>query len=74
MNIFLYITLFFIGIIIGSFWKIAIYRMPRNIGIMKKIISYPISNDLKFIVIIEIFIRLLFYSPQRSCQAFLKPQ
>ena len=44
MNIFLYITLFFIGIIIGNFWKIIIYRMPRNIGIMKKIISYPVAN------------------------------
>ena len=45
MNIFLYITLFFIGIIIGNFWKIIIYRMPRNIGIMKKIISYPVANQ-----------------------------
>ena len=40
MNIFLYIVLFLIGIIVGNFWQRAIYRIPRNISIMKKNVSY----------------------------------
>ena len=45
MNIFLYITLFLIGIVVGGFWKRAIYRIPRNISIMKESVSYLDSNE-----------------------------
>lgn len=36
MNILLYVVLFIIGIGTGVFCQIAIYRIPRNIKIMKK--------------------------------------
>lgn len=36
MNISLYVILFLIGTIAGNFWQRAIYRIPRNISIMKK--------------------------------------
>ena len=36
MNILLYVVLFIIGIGTGVFCQVAIYRIPRNIKIMKK--------------------------------------
>ena len=36
MNILLYVALFLIGTIVGNFWQKAIYRIPRNISIIKK--------------------------------------
>ena len=45
MNIFLYTMLFLIGILVGNFWKDAIYKIPRNIKINKKGISYIEPNS-----------------------------
>ena len=39
MNIFLYTMLFLIGALVGNFWKMAIYRIPRNIELTKKIFN-----------------------------------
>ena len=40
MNILLYIALFLIGVIVGNFWQRAIYRIPRNISMLKKGVTY----------------------------------
>ena len=45
MNIFLYTMLFLIGVIVGNFWKNAIYRIPRNISLKQKGISYIEPNN-----------------------------
>ena len=45
MNIFLYTMLFFIGALVGNFWKMAIYRIPRNIKLNKKGVSYIEPNS-----------------------------
>ena len=45
MNILLYIALFLIGIVLGSFWQKAIYRIPRNISLMKKNVSNIDTNN-----------------------------
>lgn len=44
MNIFLYTMLFLIGALVGNFWKIATYRIPRNIKLNKKGVSYIEPN------------------------------
>lgn len=49
MNIFLYGTLFLIGIIVGYFLENEIYRIPRNISITKKyVLRLDSSNKSKF--------------------------
>ena len=45
MNIFLYTMLFLIGALVGNFWKMAIYRIPRNIKLNKKGVSYIEPNS-----------------------------
>ena len=45
MTIFLYTMLFLIGVIVGNFWKNAIYRIPRNISLKQKGISYIEPNN-----------------------------
>lgn len=45
MNVFLYTILFLIGALIGNFWKSAIYRLPRNIKLNKKEVSYIEPNN-----------------------------
>lgn len=62
MNIFLYITLFLIGVVIGNFWKVAIYRIPQNINIMKKVVSYPDSNHDNHKAKISKMMQRLFYA------------
>lgn len=47
MNIILYIILFLIGILCGYFYKIAIYRIPKNMDLLKKISYYIDSNEKK---------------------------
>lgn len=54
MNIFLYTILFLIGVLVGNFWKSAIYRIPRNIGLTKKSVSY-IEPNKKSTVISQLF-------------------
>lgn len=44
MNILLYTILFLVGIIVGSFWKRAIYRIPRNMKLTKKVSYYKDAN------------------------------
>ena len=45
MNIFLYTMLFLIGALVGNFWKMVIYRIPRNIKLNKKGVSYIEPNS-----------------------------
>lgn len=61
MNIFLYMSLFLIGIIVGNFWQRAIYRIPRNISIIKKGVTYiePESKSKFLKKLVYIFYSLL---------------
>lgn len=58
MNIFLYTMLFLIGALAGNFWKMATYRIPRNIELNKKGVSYIEPNN-KSNVLPQIFYLLL---------------
>ena len=58
MNIFLYTMLFLIGALVGNFWKMATYRIPRNIELNKKEVSY-IEPNSKSNVLPQIFYLLL---------------
>ena len=61
MNIFLYVILFLIGAIVGSFWQRAIYRIPRNISMMKKGVTYiePESKSKFLKRLVHLFYPLL---------------
>lgn len=61
MNIFLYVILFLIGAIVGSFWQRAIYRIPRNISTMKKGVTYiePESKSKFLKRLVHLFYPLL---------------
>ena len=45
MNIFLYMIMFLLGIAIGDFWRNAIYRIPRNISLLKRNVTNIESNN-----------------------------
>ena len=44
MNIFLYAIIFIIGTVFGSFYTLAVYRIPKNIDIVKKHSYCPNCN------------------------------
>ena len=44
MNIFLYVIIFIIGTVFGSFYTLAVYRIPKNIDIIKKHSYCPNCN------------------------------
>lgn len=47
MNIILYIILFLIGVSCGCFYKVAIYKIPKNMDLLKKHSYYHNSNEKK---------------------------
>ena len=61
MNILLYIALFLIGVIVGNFWQRAIYRIPRNISLIKKGVTNiePEYKSKYWKKILQIFYALL---------------
>ena len=61
MNILLYVALFLIGVIVGNFWQRAIYRIPRNISLIKKGVTNiePEYKSKYWKKILQIFYALL---------------
>ena len=45
MNIFLYAIIFICGTMFGSFYTLAVYRIPKNIDIVKKHSYCPNCNQ-----------------------------
>lgn len=75
MNIFFYIVIFLIGITFGSFYTLAIYRMPKGENITHKHSYCPKCNHkLNFIDLIPIFSYMFLMGKCRYCNEKIRPR
>ncbi len=69
MNIILYITIFIIGILFGSFCSLAVYRIPKKIDIVKTHSFCPnCKNKLGFWELIPIFSYIFLGGKCKHCK------
>lgn len=69
MNIFLYVILFIMGTVFGSFYTLAVYRIPKNIDIIKKHSYCPnCNNKLGFFELIPILSYILLGGKCKHCK------
>lgn len=75
MNIFFYIIIFLMGITFGSFYTLAVYRIPKGEDITHKHSYCPnCNNKLKFIDLIPIFSYLFLKGKCRYCNQKIRPR
>ncbi len=69
MNIFLYAIIFIIGTLFGSFYTLAVYRIPRNIDIIKKHSYCPNCNHkLGFFELIPVLSYIFLGGKCKNCK------
>ena len=69
MNIFLYAIIFIIGTLFGSFYTLAVYRIPKNIDIIKKHSYCPNCNHkLGFFELIPILSYIFLGGKCKNCK------
>lgn len=69
MNIFLYTILFMMGAVFGSFYTLAVYRIPKNIDIIKTHSYCPnCNNKLGFFELIPILSYILLGGKCKHCK------
>ncbi len=69
MNIFLYVIIFIIGTVFGSFYTLAVYRIPQNIDIVKKHSYCPNCNSkLGFFELIPVLSYILLGGKCKHCK------
>lgn len=69
MNIFLYTIIFIIGTVFGSFYTLAVYRIPQNIDIVKKHSYCPNCNKkLGFFELIPVLSYLILGGKCKHCK------
>ena len=69
MNIYFYIMLFIIGTVFGSFYTLAVYRIPKNIDIIKKHSYCPNCNHkLGFFELIPILSYIFLGGKCNNCK------
>lgn len=69
MNIFFYIILFIMGTLFGSFYTLAVYRIPKNIDIIKKHSYCPNCNHkLGFFELIPILSYIFLGGKCKNCK------
>ena len=69
MNIFLYIIIFIIGTVFGSFYTLAVYRIPKNIDIVKKHSYCPnCEHKLGFLDLIPVLSYVILGGKCRYCK------
>lgn len=69
MNIFLYAIIFIIGTVFGSFYTLAVYRIPKNIDIVKKHSYCPnCGHKLGFFELIPIWSYILLGGKCKHCK------
>ena len=69
MNIFLYVTIFIIGTLFGSFYTLAVYRIPKNIDIIKKHSYCPNCNHkLGFFELIPVLSYIFLGGKCKNCK------
>lgn len=75
MNIFLYAIIFIIGTVFGSFYTLAVYRIPRNIDIIKKHSYCPNCNHkLGFFELIPILSYICLGGKCKHCKQKIRPR
>ena len=69
MNIFLYIIIFTIGTLFGSFYSLAVYRLPKNLDIIKTHSFCPNCNHkLGFFELIPVWSYLILGAKCKNCK------
>lgn len=69
MNIFFYVILFIMGTVFGSFYTLAVYRIPKNIDIIKKHSYCPNCNHkLGFFEMIPILSYIFLKGKCKNCK------
>lgn len=75
MNIFLYIIIFIMGTLFGSFYTLAVYRIPRKIDIIKTHSFCPNCNHkLGFFELIPVFSYILLGGKCKECKQKIRPR
>ena len=75
MNIFLYAIIFIMGTVFGSFYTLAVYRIPRNIDIIKKHSYCPNCNHkLGFFELIPVLSYILLGGKCKYCKQKIRPR
>lgn len=75
MNIFLYVIIFIIGTVFGSFYTLAVYRIPKNIDIIKKNSYCPnCNNKLGFFELIPVLSYIFLGGKCKHCKKKIRPR
>mgnify|MGYP001859510665 CR=1 FL=1 len=75
MNIFLYAIIFIIGTVFGSFYTLAVYRIPKNIDIIKKHSYCPnCNNKLGFFELIPVLSYIFLGGKCKHCKEKIRPR
>ena len=75
MNLFLYLLLFMIGTLFGSFYTLAVYRIPKRQDIIHTHSYCPNCNHkLGFLDLIPIFSYLFLKGKCRYCKQKIRPR
>ena len=75
MNIFLYAIIFIMGTVFGSFYTLAVYRIPRHIDIIKKHSYCPNCNHkLGFFELIPVLSYICLGGKCKHCKQKIRPR
>ena len=75
MNIFLYIIIFIMGTVFGSFYTLAVYRIPKKTDIIKTHSFCPNCNHkLGFFELIPVFSYLFLGGKCKKCKQKIRPR
>ncbi len=75
MDILLYVLIFIMGIVFGSFFSLAIYRIPKNQDITHTRSYCPICNhQLSFLDLIPVFSYIFLLGKCRYCKNRIRPR
>jgi len=75
MHIFLYLIIFIIGIFFGSFFTLAVYRIPRKEDILMKRSYCPNCNHkLGFFDLFPVFSYIFLFGKCRYCKQKIRPR
>ena len=75
MNVFLYIIIFIMGTLFGSFYSLAVYRIPKKIDIIHKHSFCPnCGHKLKFWELIPVLSYIFLGAKCKKCNTKIRPR
>ncbi len=75
MNVFLYIIIFIMGTLFGSFYTLAVYRIPKNIDITRTHSFCPnCGHKLGFFELIPVFSYIFLGGKCKKCKEKIRPR